>query len=174
MLRRVVAIAGLALSLLLILVGTATAAPCSTPSYKVKATHVRRNVKPGTRFTLAYHVRNNGQNTKDVAFGVVLPPGVIVQKNATSALSRHIPYTKAAVETVLAEAYGLYYKAAPLKPGKGRKFTARLLVAACPDETMPASLLFQARLVEIARDANAVACETDVPVQAVSGNCRFL
>lgn len=162
-----VAASRLALCLLGLVAVPAIAAPCATSSYKIRAARVRRNVKVGTRFTLAYHVRNHGPSTTNVALGVVLPPGAIVQKNVTSATSKRTPYTNAAVETTLTKAYGLYYRAAPLKPGKGRRYRARILVAACRDETIPSSLLFQSHLLEIVIPTNSVACEMAGPVQTV-------
>ncbi len=156
----------LALALIVLAPGAAAAPLCS--DLKLKQSKTPSKTAPGRRLRLSYTVRNTGATTRDVAVGVIVPPGVIVQKKSggVGKKNKHAPAANTTViDAELESVFGAYWPTSTLLRKKSRKFSMTLLVAKCA--VMPEELLFQARVMEI--DNNTVDCSMDFAQQQV---CR--
>lgn len=154
---------GLAL-LLATLTTTAAAVPvCSDLDIKQSKAPSKR--APGRRLRLSYTVRNTG-STRDVALGVIVPPGAILQKMSPAAAhnSKHAtPVDASNIDAKLQRVFGAYWPSDTLRSKKSRKFTATFLVAKC--SPMPDNLLFQARVMSTHN--YTVTCAKDFAQQKV-------
>lgn len=162
------ALLALGLAALLLLAPGATAASTCT-DLETKQSKTPTKTAPGRRLRFSYTVRSSAQTTRDVALGLIMPPGVIVRKaGSTTHRSKHITPTNATlVDAQLERAFGVYWPTSTLLPKKARKFSATFTVAKCA--TMPDDLLFQAWLIDV-KD-NTIVCTQDLPEQKV---CAFV
>ena len=113
---------------------------------------------------MSYVVKNKGP-TRDVALGLIVPPGTMLQKQGgTTHQSKNAPVGNATfIDSRLERVFGVYWPTSTLLAKKSRKFSATFTVAKCA--TMPEYLLFQARAMEIWN--NTIACQRDFAQQKV-------
>ena len=156
--------ATLGLAFLLLLAPGATAAPACT-GFQVKQGKTPTKTAPGRRLRLSYSVRSVDATARDVALGLIVPPSAIVQKSgSTTHQSKRVTPTNATlIDAQLQPAFGVYFPTSTLLGKKSRKFSATFTVAKCA--TMPASLLFQARLIDVKN--NTIVCTQDFAQQKV-------
>jgi hypothetical protein len=169
LLRLLSGAAALGLTFVLLLAPRAAAAAPACTGLHVKQSKAPSKTVPGRRFRLSYTVRNK-EATRDVALGLIVPPGVIVGKTSANARnSKHVvPANASIIDAKLERVFGAYWPTDTLVSKKSRKFSVTLQVAMC--DVMPDALLFQARVMEIHN--NTIVCNQDFAQQKVCGGSK--